>query len=163
MSNTDPPPQSPVPPEGTPPPVAVVQKPQPPWMRYLYGIIAVVAVIVGAAKIYDFFVLPACDSDRVVETLTSLFEKTGAKVKSISDMKATGDSSSPRMCAAHVDAGDEQANFEYQVTWSGWDAMVKIGKVDTGNSSTTGGQTDAPAPPAPAAEPAPAATTAPAN
>jgi len=126
MSDT--PPVSPTPP--TPAALPPPSRGRVLFTRLATWFISAAVVIVLLVRVYDFFVLPGCDDDKVSSALYDIFTKTGAKVAAITGLKPTSDASSPRTCEGHVDAGTEQATFQYEVSWNGWSPQAKVTKVD---------------------------------
>ena len=107
----------------------------PPKRSRLTKIVSIVAgvfaVFIIGIKVLGFFMLPACDSHAVTQTLKEIFAGKQVTVNVLNDIKALTDTNKEKVCQAHVETPDEKATVEYQVNWDGWSSIVKVNKVET--------------------------------
>jgi hypothetical protein len=101
------------------------------WKKISVWIGALGVLIAAGLTLISFFVLPACDSDTVKDTIHSIFEKTSVTLTVLDQIRALADTNATKTCQAHVESTDEKATINYTVSWNGWTVQVKIDTVES--------------------------------
>jgi hypothetical protein len=130
MSDTAPPAPPPAP--AAPPPAAAPVQ----WnwnqriAKWVPIIAGVVALIIGAAKISENFLLPSCESSRSLDAIRAIFKDKNIGEPTLTGAKGVTSTSSEKTCQTDYEIPNEKGVLEYRVFWDGWDAKVMITKVN---------------------------------
>jgi len=94
--------------------------------KWVYAIVGVLGLGVGAIKLVDQFTLPNCDADRATTTVREIFKSKEVELVALNDIKSVTATRQEKTCSAHIESKDETANIDYKVFWDGWTVKVLI-------------------------------------
>src|SRR5262245_14455456 len=91
---------------------------------------AIVFIIVGATKIFDFFGLPECGREAATKTVREIFERKNVKLTGPIEAKPLSSTSSQRNCTGRADIAGGTVFFDYRIFWDGWSTQVAITRAE---------------------------------
>ena len=97
------------------------------WIPIAAGLIA---ALIGAAKLFETFSLPSCESSRSLGAIKSIFKDKNLPEPTLTDPKSLTSTSSEKTCETAYEIPNEKGTLDYRVFWDGWDAKVMITKVN---------------------------------
>lgn len=100
------------------------------FSRWVSIIAAIVALVLGGAKLSEMFVLPGCDSSRALNAIRSIFKDKNLPEPTLTDAKIAGGPSNENNCEAAYAMPNEKGALSYRVFWDGWSAKVMITKAE---------------------------------
>jgi hypothetical protein len=90
------------------------------------GVVAVALLAVAGVKIPDFFVLPACDSQRSRDTLHDILQSKAPGPIGLSDFSTISHDRREYRCSAAVAVNGDHVTVGYRSYWDGWSAVLRI-------------------------------------
>jgi hypothetical protein len=94
--------------------------------KWVYAIVGLIGIGIGALKIADQFTLPSCDADRTTTTVRDIFKGKDVELVALNDIKPVTDTRQENTCSAHIESKNETANIDYKIFWEGWTVKVLI-------------------------------------
>ncbi len=111
-------------------PSVPLPRPATPWRRRAVqagvGVIVLALLAVVGLKIPDFFVLPACDSQRSRDNLHDLLQSKAAGPITLSDFSTISHDKREYRCSAMIEVNGDRARVGYRSYWDGWSAFVRV-------------------------------------
>lgn len=112
------------------PPAA--QPPAKSWLKTILSVVVgIIALLIGAAKLSETFVLPGCDSSRSLNALKSIFKDKNLPEPTLNGPQIAGGPSNENTCQVDYSIPNEKGVLSYRVYWDGWTPKVMISKAET--------------------------------
>lgn len=117
-------------------PVAATPAVSPPkwqtWLTRGVGIaLFIVGSVIGSAKLFETFSLPACDSKRSLDVIRAIFKEKELPEPTLTAAKDVGGTSDEKTCSVSYELPNEKGTLDYRVFWDGSNAKVMITKVNS--------------------------------
>ena len=100
------------------------------WPRYaLRGAVAVALLALiglGALKLSERLILPACDSQRTRDTVHDLLQAKSTNPIELADFITLSRGKNEYRCSAEITVNGDSARVGYRSYWDGWTAFVRI-------------------------------------